>query len=390
MFWHWVELFFFGYFCFVTGYSLFFSVAAFFYRLPAKKIIPKTASQLAVFIPSYKEDAVIIGVARKALQQNFSSQNYDVIIIADSLKPETLYALRSMPVKVHEVHFQKSTKVKSLQSALNAYSGYDGAVILDADNVMDPDFLSKVNDCLSFGWQAIQGQRTAKNQNNKLAILDGLSEKIANHINRQGASSIGLSCPLIGSAMAFNYDLLKSLYANIDPSSVAEDKDLQYMLMDNGIKIHYVKDAIVYDEKVDNKEVFKNQRKRWLSSHYKYLIRYMGKSIAALWQGKFSLFNIFVLFPIQLPRVMNLGILTIISFAALAVGQWFSFSFMWWVLLLFFYVLSLAMSVPFSNYNRSFFLALLALPQTFVSVVTIHFKLRGASKKFIHTPHKPH
>lgn len=390
MLWNWVESLFFGYFCFVTCYSLFFSASAFFYRLPVGKNILKKTSRLAVFIPAYKEDSVIIDVAQKALIQNFPSQNYDVIIIADSLQPETLHALRSLPVNVHEVHFQKSTKVKSLQSALSAYSGYDGAVILDADNVMDENFLSKVNDCLNFGWQAIQGQRTAKNRNNKLAILDGLSEKIANHINRQGASSIGLSCPLIGSAMAFDYDLLKCLYTNIDSASVAEDKDLQYMLMDNGIKIHYVKDAIVYDEKVDNKEVFKNQRKRWFSSHYKYLIRYMGKSSAALLQGKFSLFNIFVMFPIQLPRVINLGILTIISFAVLVAGQWFHLSFIWWVLLLFFYVLSLAMSVPFSNYNRSFFLALLALPQTFASVVTIHFKLRGASKKFIHTPHKPH
>ena len=62
----------------------------------------------------------------------------------------------------------------------------------------------------------MQGHRVAKNHNTNLATLDAVSEEINNNIFRSGHRAIGLSSALIGSGMAFDYELIKSEMAKID------------------------------------------------------------------------------------------------------------------------------------------------------------------------------
>lgn len=384
----WIELVLFGYFAYVTLYSFTFSFAGLFYRVPSFAFEKnETKHKISVFIPSYKEDSVIVGVARQALNQSYPKAQYDVIVIADSLKPTTLAELNTLDIIVHEVHFEKSTKVKSLKSVLNTYTNYAIAVILDADNVMAPDFLEQINSCYNKGWKAIQGQRTAKNKNTSFAVLDGLSETIANHMNRKGAIALGLSSPIIGSGMAYDFILLKNIMNSID-SVGGFDKELQLKVLDGGEKIHYLHSAIVLDEKVDNPEVFQNQRRRWMSSHYIYFKKFFSMGMASLLKGNFSIFNIAILSNLQLPRVMNLGIFTIVTLLSIILQNWLHVPFWYWLILYAIYITSFFFAIPRSFYNKALFQAVLHLPKAFLSIVLIHFKLKGADKKFIHTPHK--
>jgi cellulose synthase/poly-beta-1,6-N-acetylglucosamine synthase-like glycosyltransferase len=386
----WIEIVLFSYFCFVVSYSLLFSVAGLFYRNPRFKTSPEHVNnRIAVLIPSYKEDGVIVHIAKQALLQSYPSSYYKVIVIADSLQQSTLDELRKLEIVTHEVHFDNSTKVKSLQSVLNAQQQqFDVAVILDADNIMEKEFLVKINHCFNNGWTAIQGQRTAKNKNTSFAILDGLSEVIANHINRQGAYTLGLSSPLIGSGMAFQFSLLHDVINQIDPNCVAEDKELQIAILRNSQKIHYLKNAIVFDEKVDNVEVFQNQRKRWMRSHYDYAKKLFFPGLKSLVKGQFSIFNIAILLNIQLPRLMNLGLLTFLTLISLLFHNFTFLPFWYWCLAWLGYALSFFLAIPLSWYNKAFFVSMLAAPKALFAMLLLHFKLKGSSKKFIHTPHK--
>jgi len=124
-------------------YLLVFALAS---LLPLKNDIfgDDTPKKIAVLIPGYKEDNIIVDIARLALKQNYPPEFYDVVIIADSFKPETIEALRQLPVKVIEVSFDVSTKAKALTEAVKQIpTDYDLCVILDADNVMEADFLKK-------------------------------------------------------------------------------------------------------------------------------------------------------------------------------------------------------------------------------------------------------
>jgi cellulose synthase/poly-beta-1,6-N-acetylglucosamine synthase-like glycosyltransferase len=241
-----------------TLYLLVFAIAGKVTNANTTTRTPKTQRKFAVFLPSYKEDKVILESAKKALIQDYPKALFDVIVIADSLKPETVAQLRELPITTYEVTFETSTKAKALNYAMAQLTEqYDIALILDADNIMATDFITKLNATFDLGYQVVQGHRTAKNTNSPTAILDAISEEINNHILRKGHRALGLSSALIGSGMAFDYALFVDVMSEINAIG-GFDKELEMRLLKRGIVFDYIEDAFVYDEKVQNAEVLKN------------------------------------------------------------------------------------------------------------------------------------
>jgi len=377
-----------AYFIYVVGYTVVFAVGGLGYT-STPSVATTSHRRFAVLIPCYKEDAVILDVAEKALLQEYPKEKYTVFIIADSLQKETLGKLRTMPLSVIEVVFENSTKVKALNAALSSIddNSFDNAVILDADNVMEKDFLSQMNALITErGLRAIQGQRKPKNSNNSLAFLDGVSEAINNHIYRQGHTALGLSSSISGSGVCFEFALLKKKLAHMN-SVGGYDRELELRLIEDGIKVFYQRDAVVYDEKTSNVNAFQNQRRRWISSQYVYLARYFGKGMKALAEGNFTFFNSAVLRNIQLPRLLNIGLLTLFTLLAILVSNYLVLGTTVWLVLFGIHTIAIFISIPGEFYSKEMLISLVRLPGIFLNMILILFKLKNANKKFLHTPH---
>jgi cellulose synthase/poly-beta-1,6-N-acetylglucosamine synthase-like glycosyltransferase len=343
--------------------------------------------RVAVLIPAYKEDQVIIGVAEQALQQNYPSDLFDVVVIADSLKPITLQKLSILPIKVIEVTFEKSTKVRALNRAMQVLGDdYDCALVLDADNVMERDFIRKMNNLFDLGYRAIQARRDPKNENTSLALLDGLSETINNFIYRQGNVALGWSASLNGSGMMFDYRTFKMVMGQMD-SIGGFDRELELRLLEQGIKVYFARTVIVFDEKVANQQVFEHQRKRWISSHFYYLGKYFKEGWRKLFQGNTAYFNSSVLRNIQLPRLLNLGLLSSVIILSLLLHEYVNISPVVWIILLGLNVVAMIFAIPRRFYNRKLLKSVVLIPKLFVKMFLLLFKLKGANKSFIHTPH---
>jgi len=372
-----------------TLYILIFSTAGLFYKQQVFAATEKLL-KIAVLIPGYREDEVIVEAARSALQQKYPMSLFDVVIIADSFEEETLNTLRSYPVKVIEVHFDTSTKAKALNSAMAQLSDqYDVAVVLDADNIMETDFLLKINAPLSQDFMAVQGHRTAKNTNNSWAVLDAVSEEINNHIFRKGHRVLGLSSAIIGSGMAFNYNYFKSLMSTVTAVG-GFDKEIELKMLKQGHKIMYLHNAVVYDEKVQKAEVFGNQRRRWLSAQFHYFRKDILSAIKDLvTKGNVDYFDKAIQF-IQPPRILLLGAViifgTLFITANLLVGNQFLFTGLWLGIALA-CILSFLFSIPRSLYNAGTLKALVSLPKGMLTMLISLLKIKGANKKFIHTKH---
>lgn len=374
------------YFSYVSLYSFILGVGGLLYR--TRRAPEDTLKRkIAVLIPAYKEDGVIVDVARQALGQHYPANRFDVVVIADSLKPATVMALRSLPIIVVEVSFEKSTKVKALNKAMAVIGDhYDCAVVLDADNVMERSFLTKMNNLFGMGYRAIQGKRDPKNENNSMALLDGLSETINNFIYRQGTVGLGMSASLNGSGMAFDYGTYKQIMAEMD-SIGGFDRELELKLIEKGIKVYFAKNAVVFDEKVASTEVFERQRRRWISSQFFYLKKYFVPGCAGLFRGNLSYFNSAVLRNIQLPRLLNLGLLTFITAVSFTLAPHLVFSPFTWLALLGLNVLAMILAVPAKFYSLRLLKSVLLIPTIFVKMFMLLFKLKDANKTFIHTPH---
>jgi len=372
-----------------TAYIFVFALAGLFYRQPHYAAHP-VLRKIAVLIPGYKEDSVIMEVAEEALKQNYPSDQYDVVIIADSFQPETIAELRKMPIKVIEVSFDKSTKSKALNKAMAELDAtYDIAVVLDADNIMAVDFLTKVNAAFEEDFMAVQGHRTAKNTDTSLAVLDAASEEINNHIFRKGHRVLGLSSAIIGSGMAFRYGFFKEMMAGVTAIG-GFDKEIELHLLKNGYTIEYLDDALVYDEKVQKAEVFSNQRRRWLSAQLHYFTKDVRSSIAALvTKGNVDYFDKAVQF-IQPPRVLLLGADLMLALICILINQLsgiFTTLNLWWFLLAGSCVLTFLLSVPKTFWNKSTLKALSSLPKGMLLMLGSLLKIKGANKQFIHTQH---
>lgn len=372
-----------------TLYIFVFAFAGLFYKQISYAEQP-ILRKIAVLIPGYKEDDVIAEVAKDALSQEYPSEMYDVVIIADSFQPETITHLKKMPIIVIEVKFDKSTKSKALNEAMAQLTAqYDLAVVLDADNLMATDFLTKVNAAFEQDYMAVQGHRTAKNMDTPLAILDAVSEEINNHIFRKGHRVLGLSSAIIGSGMAFRYGFFKKMMSGVTAVG-GFDKEIELKMLKNKHTIAYLDDALVYDEKVQKAEVFSNQRRRWLSAQLHYFRQDIGSSIKALFiHGNVDYFDKAIQF-IQPPRILLLGavlvsgvIFSLMNYL-LGIAQMYSIL---WITVGVSCIAAFLFSIPGSFYNTSTLKAMVSLPKGMFLMLGSLLKIKGANKQFIHTKH---
>ena len=366
-----------------VAYLLFFSIAG---KISRIKLYPKAQKlrYMRIFIPAFKEDAVIIETAKNALGQNYPQALYEVIVIADSLKETTIKALKSLPVIVQEVNFEKSTKGKALQKAveLTAVNPVDIVIIIDADNHMASDFLHTVNNAFDYGYLVVQGHRTAKNPQSSFAFLDACTEQINNHIFRRGHVAVGLPSALIGSGMGFEWNLFSSLINDIGETS-GEDKELEFKIAKKNIDIAFLDGAFVYDEKVAKPAVFAQQRSRWLASQLEFFEKYFIEGISQLFKGNIAFFNkVFQTY--LLPRVLLVAILLVWLFWVML----FSKQFLWYSVSLFIsLIIAQLLGIPYKWYNKHLLTAILQIPFAFLAFVKAIFNIGKAQKKFIHTPH---
>ncbi|MEM6327973.1 MAG: glycosyltransferase family 2 protein [Bacteroidota bacterium] len=363
-----------------AGYLLVFALAGRLRRLPT----PSAGDRLrtAVLIPAYREDAVIVETARQALAQNYPADRFDVIVIADGLQAETHRRLLALGVTVLTVRFERSTKAKALRAAMEAFPPglYETVVVLDADNVMAPDALARLDDARTEA-EVVQGQRVAKNLDTPLARLDALSEAVNNHVFRRGHAALGLSAALIGSGMAFDAALFARLMARAEAVG-GFDKELELALTRSGTRIAYASEAVIYDEKVSAPEVFVRQRRRWLAAQAHYAGQHLRPALVALVRTGNADYADKALQMILPPRALLLGAVPALGALALVTSA----SVIPWVGLGLALALAIGLGIP-ASLGRGLLGDVLYLPRALALMLRAGLTSRGANRTFLHTPH---
>lgn len=380
-------------------YVFLFALIAAFSR-PKRKEKNTIQNRFILQYAAYKGDEVILDSIRHSRNQNYPDTHYTIQVIADQLQDSTVNELRSLGAEVIVVHFEKSTKAQSLNAGLEKIdaNAYDYVIIMDIDNVMDPAFLSNLNDALTDNPLVVQAHRVAKNMDTHMAVLDAVSEEINNGIFRKAHVQIGLSSALIGSGIAMQLEPYRKLMSEIHAVG-GFDKEMEVRLLRAGSKIEYAENALVLDEKVQDSAIFENQRKRWLSAQFHYLRSYFGDALKALFlKGNLDYFNKVLQFML-LPRVLLLGLTGLIAVLTLLLFWLFDIRYIQLdalhfrmdllneVSLPFVVLLSLYMATPKYLRNKRTMAALSQIPKTVWVVFLTLFKLKGANKSFIHTPH---
>jgi cellulose synthase/poly-beta-1,6-N-acetylglucosamine synthase-like glycosyltransferase len=239
------------------------------------------------------------------------------------------------------------------------------------------------------GLKSVQGHRSAKNSNTPVAILDGISEEINNHLFRKAQRVIGFSSSLIGSGMAFEFSTLRDIYNKpgiLD--NPACDREVDFEMMKAEITIEYRKDAVVLDEKVSRKDVFENQRRRWLESQVSHLKLFFSDKEKIPHKNGNYWNKLFI--NLSPPRITFIGIFFLIF--VICILQYITRSnitgikILWWTLLFIAFMISMMIAIPSRFFKLSTLKAFLYLPSILFSYIRAVFTMKSGRKEFIHTP----
>lgn len=383
-------------------YILFFALVSILWKKRVSKLTSYLTGQVLamrkkdfysylILYPAYNEDRVIVNSVQKFLAQYYPYDSFHVAVISDHMQPETNQKLAELPITLLLPVFDKSSKAKAMQYAMDHFQksevrgqrseDFDYVVILDADNVVEPHFLDQLNTECAKGYKAIQCHRCAKNNDNDIAVLDGVSEEINNTIFRKAHNRIGLSSALIGSGMCFDYQWFKDNVYKL--TTAGEDRELEALLLQQKIYIQYEPDIHVFDEKVSNKDNFQKQRLRWMTAQIQSLFRMLPYIPKAILTGNIDYIDKTIqqaLIPRSMLVVLTFGMAILITIIS---RIW---SIKWWCLFIIICI-SLYIATPHQLRKHSVFGKIIALPRLVWRMVLNILKIDHKNTDFIHTSH---
>lgn len=340
-----------------------------------------------ILYPAYNEDRVIVNSVQKFLAQYYPYSCFHVVVISDHMQPETNQKLSELPITLLQPVFEKSSKAKAMQYAMDQINDdYDFIVILDADNVVESHFLEQLNEECAKGYKAIQCHRCAKNSDSDVAVLDGVSEEINNTIFRKAHNRVGLSSALIGSGMCFDFQWFKENVYKL--TTAGEDRELEALLLQQKVYIHYEPDIHVFDEKVSNKDNFQKQRLRWMTAQIQslfHLLPYIPQAIMTFNLDYIDKTIQQALIPRSMLVVGALGMSLVMTVFSLIFSL--SWYFKWWCLFLA-VCIALYIATPKQLRKHSVFGKILSLPKLVWKMVMNLLKIDRKNTDFIHTTHE--
>lgn len=331
-------------FIFTAGTVLYigvFAVASLF-RKNATVVKAKINRRFIILIPSYKQDEVIEQAVLAILSQAYPQRMFDVTVISDHQSEMTNMRLAQYPITLLIPNFEESTKAKSLQYAilnLPEFKIYDVAIILDADNIVEPEFLANINDAYeSAATKAIQVHRISRNRDTAAARMDAVFEEINNNIFRKGHINLGLSAALAGSGVAYDFAWLKENIMRTRTSG--EDKELEALLLRQEIYIDYFDKIYVYGEKMRTTQKLNEQRGRWATQQFHNFVRNIHFLPGAIFRKQYDLADKIIQWML-IPRTTMVGIIMLMCIVLPFISLFTALK--WWILgalALFFFALA--------------------------------------------------
>ena len=332
-----------------------FSVASLFSRETVQDKA-KNQNRFAIIIPSHKQDKVIEQAVVSILSQDYPQRLFDVVVVSDHQSEITNMRLAQYPITLLTPDFAESTKAKSLQYAilkLPEFKIYDIALVLDADNIVEQDFLTKVNDAFeTAATKAIQMHRISRNRDTAAARMGSIFEEINNNIFRKGHINMGISAALAGSGTAYDFTWFKT---NVMKAKTAgEDKELEALLLKQGYFIDYFDNILLYGEKKRTTSKMNEQHGRWTLQQFQNLLKNIRYLPGAFLRKQYDWADKLIQWMLM-PRTSMIGIMMFMSI--LLPFIYLSMAVKWWVVssaVLFFFALATPDYLVDEMWDRTF------------------------------------
>jgi len=232
--------------------------------------------RFALLIPAHNEEKVLPPLLESIALQDYPRELVEVYVVADNCTDGTARVAARAGAIVLERRSPLRGKGYALQFGLREIlnrSDCDAVCVLDADNLLDPMFLSRINARLLAGAQVVQARVETKNPlDSWVSASYAINFWLSNRLWQLGRARAGLSGLLCGTGMCFRRDVLAS--TGWPATSLTEDLEYTVILISRGIKVTWAHEAVVFDEKPTRLGPSCRQRLRWLQGKWQVLFSY--------------------------------------------------------------------------------------------------------------------
>ena len=235
---------------------------------------PEKFRRFAAIVAARNEEGVIGELLESLQKQNYPGELLDLYVVADNCTDGTAAAARRAGAVVYE-RFDQTRKGKGYAMDYlfkrlkeEGRDGYDGYFVFDADNLVDPDFVSEMNRTFDRGYDAVTCYRNSKNFGDNW-ISAGYSIwflREARFLNFP-RTLLGTNCHVSGTGFLVSARVIEE-NGGWPFHLLTEDIQFSVDCAIRGRSIGYCDTAVVYDEQPTTFRQSWTQRLRWSKGFY--------------------------------------------------------------------------------------------------------------------------
>lgn len=244
--------------------------------------------RIAVVIPAHNEELLLPLTLESIVNARQDRAEVRVFVIADNCNDATADIARLGGATVAE-RIDLSTgrgKPFALRWFFETYceelAGFDFVSLIDADTLVDENFFHAVLDGMADSKVLVaQGYYGASNvEASWRAALSEVALTVAHHLRSLGRNAIGSTAGLKGNGMIFRTEFL--LEHGWESESLVEDLEKSILLLERGVHVRYLPNAIVRGEMASNASAAEEQRKRWEGGRVSLFRKYIPRLLRLL------------------------------------------------------------------------------------------------------------
>jgi len=266
----------------LSGYSIYYVAFVLFAikKHPQhQKYEPK--HRFAIVIAARNEEMVIASLVNSLKKQNYPKELFDIYVVPNNCIDDTKEKALEAGAKILECQYPVSSKGEVLGHSFNQLMSieydYDAFCVFDADNIVDQNFLTEMNNALCDGSRLAQGYRETKNPYDTwITGSYNVYFTVVNRFINHAKYNANMSAYISGTGFMVSVDVLKKS-GGWRTSTLSEDTEFTLACIINGEKIDWVPEAITYDEQPLTLKQSLVQRKRWSSGAMQLLSLYYKK-----------------------------------------------------------------------------------------------------------------
>lgn len=263
-------------------YGLYFLITALFLFKKRKKdnIVSDKYSHFTILIPARNEEEVIKDAIQSFKRQKYPKDNYEIVVVINNTTDNTLGVCNAEGVRCILCERKIKNKGDALKEAFDRLKKEktDAYIIMDADNVVNDEFLGEMNKSLNEGTLVAKSSMDIKaKENTWVSSSYAIYFFIQSILYSIPRNNIGASCAINGTGIMIKKEVIDKYGFNV--RTITEDLEFMTLCALNNIKIKYVEGAICYAEHPSDFKVSMIQRRRWTKGIYEGFIIYFNSII---------------------------------------------------------------------------------------------------------------